>query len=381
MVERIEQLCGIVGIFGEPGGKNVKVFTDMLQMDVIRGWDSTGIAVVDKKGTWEYTKNVGLPQVILSDHQVKHGMLGHKRGPAQMLILGHNRAATKGGVSIDNAHPFEHNGIILVHNGTLFNWESIQQGAEQRFPTDSEAICWHISKHGVASMYEKMDGAAMLVWWDDEHGRLNFLSNGKRSFLYGYTEGRKQLVFASEAWFIKGACKRNQMELEDDKLYKVDDHVHWQFRVSRKGRVVGEAADLQPFRATAPIICKGGPERGKTVWNGNTWSDSDQAEWDEQWGIWPSSAVNEPHQAGKLVPVAGTKEPELFTDPSLDVLRKKDIPENIFHKMYDKCTFCKNELTHDYEDAVILDDYEAACGLCSSLSELEGIRMVSGKGV
>src|SRR3546814_20890235 len=86
-------MCGLVGFFGVMNKERFGVFEDMLQVDVIRGMDSTGVAAVRKKHI-AVVKDTLLPQYLMSTKQYDK----HIDNLDNFCLIGHNRFATKGKV-------------------------------------------------------------------------------------------------------------------------------------------------------------------------------------------------------------------------------------------------------------------------------------------
>src|SRR3546814_19849994 len=84
---------------------------------LFRSQDSTGICSVTKNDNdWLTLKNVGNSYDMFSTKD-----FGDLMKRTHLMLFGHNRAATKGAVNQENAHPFNHGDIVGCHNGTLYN--------------------------------------------------------------------------------------------------------------------------------------------------------------------------------------------------------------------------------------------------------------------
>ena len=178
-------MCGIVGLIAKNANgfsiDECDLFTNMLQMDTIRGDDSTGAFGVDEDGKidiikgdtdgWTFTqcKNYSdFRQRIYSNYK---------------LVIGHNRAATKGAVSPHNAHPFKEDKIVLVHNGTIYNKDDLAKDTD----VDSHAITKALSKADAATALNQIHGPFALVWFDGNTKSLNLARNNERPlFLIEY---------------------------------------------------------------------------------------------------------------------------------------------------------------------------------------------------
>src|SRR3546814_19884631 len=100
-------MCGIVGAVGKIYSKEEDVFKLLSQFDIIRGQDSTGICSVTKNDNdWLTLKNVGNSYDMFSPKD-----FGDLMKRTHLMLFGHNRAATKGAVHQENAHPFNHGEI------------------------------------------------------------------------------------------------------------------------------------------------------------------------------------------------------------------------------------------------------------------------------
>lgn len=110
-------MCGIVGAIRAENNV-VDFLTDGLARLEYRGYDSSGIAVIDQRsGRIERVRRVGRVQQM--------HMAAQEAGVGGRIGIGHTRWATHGGVSEPNAHPhMSCNRIVVVHNGIIENFES-----------------------------------------------------------------------------------------------------------------------------------------------------------------------------------------------------------------------------------------------------------------
>src|SRR5216117_4124685 len=135
-------MCGIVGYVGDKGA--VGIIVDGLRRLEYRGYDSAGVAVLDRGGL-QVRRAVGRIKALettLRDKPVT--------GP---LGIGHTRWATHGRPSEENAHPHTDctGSIVVVHNGILENYLPIKQrlqaeGHTFKSETDTEVVA-HLVEH------------------------------------------------------------------------------------------------------------------------------------------------------------------------------------------------------------------------------------------
>lgn len=204
-------MCGIVGVFGRIDKTRIGMFEDMLAMDGTRGRDSTGVAIINDHVT--VVKDVWMADRILANKEYRAAL---KQKP--QCMIGHNRAATLGLIIKDNAHPFRYKHITMVHNGTLKSRWRLPD--HKMCDTDSEAIARCIADHGIEITWSVIEGAATLVWWNDEEKTLNVLSNNERPFFMQPLKSNDGIVWSSERWMLQQAAKWHDVEFEDpDKVY------------------------------------------------------------------------------------------------------------------------------------------------------------------
>jgi glutamine---fructose-6-phosphate transaminase (isomerizing) len=140
-------MCGIIGYLGTR--EATPVLIDGLRCLEYRGYDSAGIAVLDRNtGVSSTTKSESKVAVLVD--RLKEDM------PKGRLGIGHTRWATHGKPSDVNAHPHSDctGRIVVVHNGIVENFAELRAELEARghrfvSETDTEVIphliedCYH----------------------------------------------------------------------------------------------------------------------------------------------------------------------------------------------------------------------------------------------
>ena len=129
-------MCGIVGAVGE---RNVvEILLEGLKRLEYRGYDSSGVALLQQDGTLNRIRSTGkvqeLVDIIANDEAL--GTTG----------IAHTRWATHGGVTVANAHPhFSSDRVAVVHNGIIENYQTLREQLSAKgyvfsSDTDTETI-------------------------------------------------------------------------------------------------------------------------------------------------------------------------------------------------------------------------------------------------
>ncbi len=130
-------MCGIVGYIGNR--QAVEVVVNGLKRLEYRGYDSSGVAVIEQNGEIELRRDVGKLANLekMLDQSPLKGNIG----------IGHTRWATHGEPNQRNAHPHisMHNRVVLVHNGIVENFLELREELEAEgvvfgSETDTEVI-------------------------------------------------------------------------------------------------------------------------------------------------------------------------------------------------------------------------------------------------
>ncbi len=137
-------MCGIVGVTGSDPA--LPFLLDGLSRLEYRGYDSSGVALVDEDRVWVRRRAGKLAELTGAVGDAPHATVG----------IGHTRWATHGGPTERNAHPHTDctGALALVHNGIIENHavlgdELVSAGHELRSETDTEVLA-HLIEAGMA---------------------------------------------------------------------------------------------------------------------------------------------------------------------------------------------------------------------------------------
>jgi glucosamine--fructose-6-phosphate aminotransferase (isomerizing) len=174
-------MCGIFGYTGKNVANDL-VFQGLKRLEY-RGYDSWGIAVLNKNKIYQY-KDIGLVR--------KEKDLG--KLPKSNIGIGHTRWATHGGVTKVNAHPHisTTKDFTLVQNGIVENFDSLKKELKkQKFvfksQTDTEVIVKLIEremkkgsslKDSFTTVFKKLEGRNTVALLDSSEEKIYAIKNG-----------------------------------------------------------------------------------------------------------------------------------------------------------------------------------------------------------
>ncbi|MEO6303428.1 MAG: glutamine--fructose-6-phosphate transaminase (isomerizing) [Bacteroidia bacterium] len=166
-------MCGIVAYIGKR--EAYPILIKGLQRLEYRGYDSAGVAMINKAGTLNVYKRKGKVSDLLSfvKEEVTTGNIG----------IGHTRWATHGEPNDVNSHPHysQTKDLVMIHNGIIENYSAIKEGLTKRghtflSQTDTEVLIHLIEEiqkhekmklgHAVQAALKQVIGAYAIVVLD-----------------------------------------------------------------------------------------------------------------------------------------------------------------------------------------------------------------------
>ena len=255
-------MCGIVGA---ASARNiVPVLIDGIRRLEYRGYDSTGLAIIEEAATPRLERLVSTARVADLAAQAEARRLTAHTG------ISHTRWATHGAPTPANAHPHVSGAeIAVVHNGIIENYEALRErlkGAGYVFTTqtDTEVIAhlvhahWHAAGGGdllraVQAAVAEFHGAyAIAVISTREPGRVVGARQGS-PLVVGVGDGDHFL--ASDAAALLSVTRR-VVYLDEGDVADVrrESYAIHDVRGDRVARAVvtveasGEAVELGPYR-------------------------------------------------------------------------------------------------------------------------------------
>ena len=283
-------MCGIVGFISLKDDTRKyskdKYIREALFADTLRGTASTGIMQVADEFRWAYHKKAVPGPEYLDEKDII------ERSFEAWCTIGHNRAATVGQVTANNAHPFQHDDILLVHNGTLRNTYPLPY-QNVNIAVDSELIAYNLSKvepDEAHTVLEQLNGAFALIWFDNRDESVNIVRNGERPLHFGVNKAADLLLIASDGYMLNFIANRiGDASSRPQGIWQIATHQHLKYK---KGSLVPEVASISPF--TYPVIQRSTYIPPTTNRGGTTWEETGKDRRDH--GFVPTRAMI----AGKL---------------------------------------------------------------------------------
>jgi glutamine---fructose-6-phosphate transaminase (isomerizing) len=256
-------MCGIVGYVGQRPACCIVV--DALRRMEYRGYDSSGVALVDGSGGLTVRRRAGrLANLEAALAETDDASLVGSTG------LGHTRWATHGRPTDRNAHPHRDAAgkIAVVHNGIIENFAALRAeleaiGVEFASDTDTEVavhlVAWQYN-HGenagdfaasVLAVLPRLEGHFTLVFANADEPGMIVAARRSTPLVVGVGDG-EMFVGSDVAAFIEHT--RDAVELGQDQAvvltadgYRITDfhgepavdfrefHIDWDMSAAEKG--------------------------------------------------------------------------------------------------------------------------------------------------
>jgi glucosamine--fructose-6-phosphate aminotransferase (isomerizing) len=224
-------MCGIVAYIGNRDAYPILI--KGLQRLEYRGYDSAGVALINKSGNLNVYKRKGKVSDLLS--------FVEKKDTSGTVGIGHTRWATHGEPNDVNSHPHysQSKNLVMIHNGIIENYAAIKEGLIKRghvfeSETDTEVLIHLIEDvqknentkmgYAVQAALKQVIGAYAIVLLDKNDPDVIVAAKKGSPMVIGI--GHDDFFVASDASPIIEYTK-NVVYLEDEQVV-----------VLRKGHVI-----------------------------------------------------------------------------------------------------------------------------------------------
>lgn len=275
-------MCGLVALFSTKNNgfssDEGRMLEESMIFNQLRGDDSTGAVCITNKDNWAYVKSLGgyksfTRHTGFTDFRKMFMNDGR-------LVFAHGRAATRGQVTIDNAHPFhiKHGDgeIVFIHNGTLDYDQSLKGMWDYR--VDSEYLGAMIAKHGAEKALSEVNGAIACMWWDVNDNTFNFFHNKDRPLCFMRTK-TGEFFLNSELWVLKYLNWKNNLGVPDKEIYMIDEMSWHKTKVNGDGAAKYHITKIKKARNVVKYIPRQEYAYGRRV--AEYYDDDDIAHWND----------------------------------------------------------------------------------------------------
>ena len=220
-------MCGIVGYVGKRNA--TPIIIEGIKRLEYRGYDSSGIAIIDKENKLKIFKESGkiteLERALPSPEET-YGKIG----------IAHTRWATHGEPTQINAHPHTdcHHKFAVVHNGIIENFKALRNKLESEghvFTSDTDTeILVHLIEHfahtennltlAVQEALKLVEGTFGIAVINADHPRLMIAARKGSPLILGI--GKDEFFVTSDANAILIHTKR-VIYLQDNEIVTIND--------------------------------------------------------------------------------------------------------------------------------------------------------------
>jgi hypothetical protein len=242
-------MCGIFGVI--TGNTGLVKYRELIYQGMVTGWlrgeESTGYFTVGKDkpklvNTYKSTARGTEFMDLRESRKMMNNLYDYN------VFVGHHRFATgPKNICVENAHPFTHGKVTLVHNGVFRNSFHFPHSNSQNVePVDSAKFTYNLSMMAAGKdtteFIQRVEGTYAAVWWDTEQEKLFITRNEDRPLSISMDEEKETLFFASERLHLEWLLTRNGIKHTEP----VQAAKNWLYAMSIKKGLEVEQTEYTP---------------------------------------------------------------------------------------------------------------------------------------
>ena len=219
-------MCGIVSVLSFEDNISKRLISALERLEY-RGYDSAGIAFIDENSNLQRIRSIGKIEELRK--RVDKITIKSNIG------IAHTRWATHGKVTEQNAHPHVSNGVAIVHNGIIENYQELKkklskENFEFESDTDTEVIAVLIDnniKNGnnfeqaFKNTISELKGTFAIVAIYEKEPNILLGAKKGSPMAIGFSEDEKSYYIASDAIALSSLAK-NIIYLEEGDIAKIE---------------------------------------------------------------------------------------------------------------------------------------------------------------
>lgn len=189
---------------GNPTKQTTGIIKTLGELNQARGRDSTGLAMITSNQAKIYKDAVKAEEFFKEQSAVE--LLCQYRKNDFLTILGHTRAASRGAVNSQNAHPFKEGNIFFTHNGVIHNFDDLMDQYKIHREVDSEIIGYLLDKKKVfLDAFKELRGYFTVPYVDVN--QIDTLKVAVHNNVFSYAIRGNQLYYSSDIDHLTRALK------------------------------------------------------------------------------------------------------------------------------------------------------------------------------